>query len=117
MQPHNPGPLQQFLLRVARIQSAEEARRKTDATYKNRLRVSIVTARNAPSHERALTTLKSWGVLVNDAFFLGGIEKARVLEILRPHIFFDDQPAHLKTTSSVVPSVHIPFGVTNRRDG
>ena len=114
MQPHNPGPLQQFLLRVARIQSAEEARRKTDATYKNRLRVSIVTARNAPSHERALATLKSWGVLVNDAFFLGGIEKAKVLEILRPHIFFDDQPAHLKSTSSVVPSVHIPFGITNR---
>jgi 5'-nucleotidase len=61
-----------------------------------------------------LTTLKSWGVLVNDAFFLGGIEKAKVLEVLRPHIFFDDQPAHLQTTSTVVPSVHIPFGVTNQ---
>lgn len=117
MQPHNPGPLQQFLLRVAKIQSAEEARRKGEATYKNRLRVSIVTARNAPSHERALKTLKSWGVLVNDAFFLGGIEKAKVLEILRPHIFFDDQPAHLRIASSVVPSVHIPFGVTNQASG
>lgn len=114
MQPHNPGPLQQFLLRIARIQSAEEARRKADRNYKNRLRVSIVTARNAPSHERALTTLKSWGVLVNDAFFLGGIEKAKVLEILRPHIFFDDQPAHLRSAASVVPSVHIPFGVSNK---
>lgn len=87
MRPHNPGPLQQFLLRIAKIQSAEETRRKADSSYENRLRVSIVTARNAPSHERALTTLKSWGVLVNDAFFLGGIEKSRVLEVLRPHIF------------------------------
>jgi 5'-nucleotidase len=114
MQPHNPGPLQQFLVRVSRIQSAEEARRKTDHTYKNRLRVSIVTARNAPSHERALNTLKSWGVMANDAFFLGGIEKAKVLSVLRPHIYFDDQPAHLGSASSVVPSVHIPFGVINQ---
>jgi 5'-nucleotidase len=113
MQPHNPGPLQQFLVRVSRIQAAEEARRKTDEGYKNRLRVSIVTARNAPSHERALNTLKSWGVMVNDAFFLGGIEKAKVLSVLRPHIYFDDQPAHLRSAASVVPSVHIPFGVVN----
>ena len=113
MQPHNPGPLQQFLVRVAKIQSVEETRRKLDPTYKNRLRISVVTARNAPSHERALNTLKSWGVMPNDAFFLGGIEKRSVLGVLKPHIFFDDQSRHLATTSSVVPSVHIPFGITN----
>lgn len=115
MQPHNPGPLQQFLIRVAKIQSVEEERRRADATYKNRLRISVVTARNAPSHERALNTLKSWGVMPNDAFFLGGIEKHNVLGVLKPHIFFDDQSGHLATASSVVPSVHIPFGVTNPR--
>ena len=113
MQPHNPGPLKEFLVRISRIQSAEEERRKTESGYTNRLRVSIVTARNAPSHERALNTLKSWGVIANDAFFLGGIEKGRVLAILRTHIFFDDQPGHLASASSVVPSVHIPFGITN----
>lgn len=113
MQPHNPGPLQQFLVRVAKIQSVEEDRRKLDPEYKNRLRISVVTARNAPSHERALNTLKSWGVMPNDAFFLGGIEKRSVLGVLKPHIFFDDQSGHLAAASSVVPSVHIPFGVTN----
>jgi 5'-nucleotidase len=51
--------------------------------------------------------------MVNDAFFLGGIEKAKVLSVLRPHIYFDDQPAHLRSAASVVPSVHIPFGVVN----
>lgn len=115
MQPHNPGPLQQFLIRVAKIQSVEEERRRADSKYKNRLRISVVTARNAPSHERALNTLKSWGVMPNDAFFLGGIEKHNVLGVLKPHIFFDDQSGHLATASSVVPSVHIPFGVTNPR--
>jgi 5'-nucleotidase len=113
MEPHDGGPLKEFLLRVSRIQKAEEARRKVDLAYRNRLRVSIVTARNAPSHERALNTLKSWGVMVNDAFFLGGIDKGTVLEVLKPHIFFDDQSGHLKSASSVAPSVHIPFGITN----
>lgn len=113
-QPHNPGPLKEFFVRIARIQAAEEQHKLTHPGYENRLRVSIVTARNAPSHERALNTLKSWGVMANDAFFLGGIEKRRVLQVLKPHIFFDDQSGHLKSTSTVAPSVHIPFGVTNR---
>ncbi|EEF27523.1 conserved hypothetical protein [Ricinus communis] len=104
MQPHNPGPLQQLLVRVSAIQSAEEEKKKLDPSYKNRLRVSIVTARDAPAHERAMNTLKSWGVMANDAFFLGGIEKSKVLAVLRPHIFFDDQSGHLQTTSEVVPS-------------
>lgn len=113
LQPHNPGPLKEFLVRISKIQSVEEARKKQEPNYKNRLRVSIVTARNAPSHERALNTLKSWGVMANDAFFLGGIEKGKVLGVLRPHIFFDDQSGHLASASSVAPSVHIPFGVKN----
>lgn len=114
MQPHNPGPLKEFMVRLAKIQSVEEEHKKCNPAYKNRIRVSIVTARNAPSHERALNTLKSWGVMANDAFFLGGIEKGKVLAVLKPHIFFDDQSGHLKSASAVVPSVHIPFGITNQ---
>lgn len=114
MEPHGGGPLKNFLVRISKIQRAEEDRRKIDSNYKNRLRVSIVTARNAPSHERAINTLKSWGVMANDAFFLGGVEKKLVLDVLQPHIFFDDQSGHLAAASEVAPSVHIPFGITNR---
>lgn len=113
MQPRNPGPLKDFLVRISKIQQIEETKKIVEADYKNRLRVSIVTARNAPSHERAINTLNSWGVMANDAFFLGGIEKERVLGILRPHVFFDDQSRHLAAASSVVPSVHIPYGIKN----
>jgi 5'-nucleotidase len=95
------------------IQSIEEAYKQQHPGYQNRLRVSIVTARNAPSHERAINTLKSWGVMANDAFFLGGIDKGKILGVLKPHIFFDDQTGHLASTSAVVPSVHIPFGFLN----
>jgi 5'-nucleotidase len=113
-QPHNPGPLKEFLVRISKIQSIEEKYKTLHPGYENRIRVSIVTARNAPSHERALNTLKNWGVMANDAFFLGGIEKGRILAVLKPHIFFDDQPGHLKSASAVAPSVHIPFGVSNQ---
>lgn len=113
LQPHNPGPLKEFLVKISAIQRLEEQKKRIEPDYKNRLRVSIVTARNAPSHERALNTLKDWGVMTNDAFFLGGVDKSLVLRILKPHIFFDDQARHLDSTSSVAPSVHIPFGVKN----
>jgi len=113
MQPHNPGPLKEFMVRISKIQSVEEKHKKLNPQYENRIRVSIVTARNAPSHERAMNTLKSWGVMANDAFFLGGIDKGKILGVLKPHIFFDDQSGHLKSTSAVAPSVHIPFGITN----
>lgn len=116
LQPHSPGPLQEFLVKVSFIQKIEEDKKKIETEYKNRLRVSIVTARNAPSHERALNTLKDWGVMANDAFFLGGVDKGLVLGVLKPHIFFDDQSGHLNSTSKVAPSVHIPFGIKNPVD-
>ena len=44
---------------------------------------------------------------------VGGWEESTALEILKPHIFFDDQMSHLEGTRSLVPSVHVPFGVKN----
>ena len=110
---HDPGPLNGFLVGINRIQRREEQHRKTNPGYQLRVHVAIVTARNAPSHERAMLSLKHWGVTVNDAFFLGGIEKARVLGVLRPHLFFDDQLTHLTGAAAQTPSVHVPFGIIN----
>lgn len=112
---HDPGPLQPFLLKVANIQAAERDRKLDDPDYRMRLHIALVTARNAPSHKRAIQSLKSWGVMVNDAFFLGGIDKGAVISVLRPHIYFDDQQGHLASTSPSAPSVHVPFGALNER--
>ncbi len=112
--PHNPGPLKDFLQKLADIQHIEQKRSEQDNSYQPKLRVAIVTARSAPSHERVINTMRSWKIEVNEAFFLGGIEKRKVLEVLKPHIFFDDQKLHLASTSEILPSVHIPFGVTNQ---
>ncbi len=111
--PHNPGPLQEFLAKVSHIQQLEQRQMEKEPDYQPRLRVAIVTARNAPTHERVINTMRSWDIQVNDAFFMGGVEKQRVLKILKPHIFFDDQRLHLDATAHMLPSVHIPFGVNN----
>jgi 5'-nucleotidase len=47
--------------------------------------------------------LRSWGIQVDEAFFLGGIEKTRVLNGFKPHLFFDDQLAHVTDAAGHVP--------------
>lgn len=111
---HNPGPLSNFICRLAQIQKLEHLKMEKDSTYRPILRTAIVTARNAPSHKRAIHTLRNLGIEINEAFFLGGIEKNKVLEIMKPHIFFDDQESHLEKPSQILPSVHIPFGRVNK---
>ena len=111
--PHTPGPLKPFLKRIADIQAMEAQKKLQDPSYEPILRVSIVTARNAPAHKRVINTMRHWGIDVNEAFFMGGVEKAKVLDIMQPHIFFDDQKLHLEPASARLPSVHIPFGIAN----
>ncbi len=110
-EPLNPGPLKPFIDKISYFQKLEAKKAKDDQNYRRILHTSIVTARNAPSHERMVNTLKDWGIFVDSAFFLGGIEKRRILEVYKPHLFFDDQVDHL--TSTKVPQVHIPFGIAN----
>ncbi|OWY33953.1 5'-nucleotidase [Herbaspirillum aquaticum] len=112
--PHKPGPLADLFTKLAFMQKLEERKMKHDSEYKKILRISIVTARNAPSHERVVTTLKTWGVSADETFFLGGMEKSRILTILKPHMFFDDQRSHLQSSAGNIPMVHIPFGIANK---
>jgi 5'-nucleotidase len=111
---HPLGPLYRFFVEVAKLQARELAHKAAEPTHEPRVRVAIVTARNAPAHERVVTSLREWGIQVDEMFFLGGIEKAKVLEVFRPHIFFDDQISHIEGTARMAPSAHVPFGVVNK---
>ena len=114
--PHQPGPLADMFQKLAQMQRMEERMQRRDPHYRKVLRIAIITARSAPSHERVVTTLKSWGVSANETFFLGGMDKARVLAVFKPHIFFDDQLTHLASLpGGTIPMVHVPFGIANRR--
>lgn len=112
--PHQPGPLADLFRKLSVMQRLEEEAQRADPAYQKILRIAIITARSAPAHARVVTTLKSWGVSANETFFLGGMEKARVLSVFRPHMFFDDQLSHLHSPAGDIPMVHIPFGVANR---
>ncbi len=115
--PIGPGPLKDLLAGLNQLQKAELASAGKRNGGSTRLRVSLVTARNAPAHERALRTLESWGLTVDDAFFLGGLDKIPVLNELKPHIFFDDQMQNLDSSEErLIPAVHIPFGIANQPD-
>lgn len=106
------GPILELLSKISYYQNLEKRKAKKEKSYKRVLKTAIVTARNAPAHERVISSLKTWGINVDEAFFLGGIEKSRILSILNPHIFFDDQLVHLDHLNNV-PAVHIPFGIAN----
>lgn len=113
--PLDPGPLFNLFKQLSVFQKFDRLQERRNPEYKRFLRISIVTARSAPAHERAINTLRKWKIHVDEAFFLGGIEKRRILEVMHPHIFFDDQMVHLKSSSGRhIPSVHIPFGITNK---
>ena len=114
--PHSPGPLHQLFKKLACFQELDEKLGQGNPYYKPNIRVAIVTARGAPSEQRLITTLRSFGMRAAELFLLDGMSKAGVLEAFRPHIFFDDQIRHLEGTKQIVPSVLIPFGVRNGQD-
>ena len=73
------------------------------------MRIALVTARSAPAHERVIRTLRAWNVDIDEAFFMGGLPKEPVLKAFRAHLFFDDQPAHIKPVSRSVPAGQVPY--------
>jgi len=98
------GPFAELIIKLSKIQ--EYFPESIELTP---LRIAIVTARNAPSHMRVIKTLRTWGVYVDEAYFLGGLPKDKVLEAFGAHIFFDDQETHLTSSSRKVPSARVPY--------
>ena len=111
--PHTPGPLHKLFTKLAKFQDLDAQRGNSNPYYHPAIRISIVTARGAPSDQRLITTLQSLGMHAAELFLLDGHSKASVLNVLKPHIFFDDQLRHLEDASHSIPCVLIPFGVTN----
>lgn len=79
------------------------------------IRTALVTARNAPAHERVVRTLRAWNVRIDEVFFLGGIEKSEVLKAFGANIFFDDQAVHTDSASKLVPSARVPYKETEKK--
>ncbi|MBB5204651.1 5'-nucleotidase [Inhella inkyongensis] len=104
LDPLPPGPFKPLLQALHGLQHQ----------HPMRVRTALVTARSAPAHERAVRTLMSWRIEVDEAMFLGGLPKGEFLREFEPDFFFDDQLGHIANASPHVPSGHVASGVSNQ---
>jgi 5'-nucleotidase len=77
------------------------------------IRTALVTARQAPAHERPIRTLRSWQIRIDEALFLGGLDKSEFLHAFGADIFFDDQQRHCESARTRVATGHVPHGLLN----
>jgi 5'-nucleotidase len=104
-QPLSAGPFKPLLAALHQLQQASNEHM--------RIRTALVTARSAPAHERAIRTLMDWNIEVDEAMFLGGLEKGEFLREFEPDFFFDDQTGHIESAARHVPAGHVASGVRN----
>lgn len=104
-QPLPDGPFKPLLEALHKLQQAQ--------IDHIRIRTALVTARSAPAHERAILTLMNWNIDVDEAMFLGGLDKGEFLREFEPDFFFDDQTGHIESAARHVPAGHVASGVRN----
>jgi 5'-nucleotidase len=61
----------------------------------------------------AMRTLMDWSIEVDEAMFLGGLDKGAFLREFEPDFFFDDQTGHIESAARHVPAGHVASGVRN----
>jgi 5'-nucleotidase len=105
--PLMPGPFKSLL------QALNALRR--DGAQEMSIRTALVTARSAPAHERAVRTLMAWDVEVDEAMFLGGLDKTPFLRAFEPDFFFDDQTRHCESAATAAPTGQVVHGIANHR--
>lgn len=101
-EPLADGPFAKVLRTIQRLQ-------KMLVNGQKPFRVALVTARGGDAQERVLRTFAAWDIDIDEAHFLSGTPKGGVLEIFRPHIFFDDQDVHVGPAAKLVPSALVPW--------
>lgn len=109
-QPLAGGPFKPFLAALNRLQQAFPAEACP-------IRTALVTARSAPAHERVIRTLRDWDIRLDESLFLGGLDKSGFLEAFAADVFFDDQLGHCEKARGVVPTGHVPHGISNSEQG
>lgn len=105
--PLEVGPFKNFLAALHKIQ-------KEFNHEECPIRTALVTARSAPAHERVIRTLRYWDIRIDEALFLGGMDKTQFLKAFGADVFFDDQEGHIERAKEHIASGHVPSGITNQ---
>jgi len=98
--PLTGGPFKSFLFELHKLQ-------KKFLPSNCPIKIALVTARSAPTHERVIRTLRDWGIRIDECLFLGGLEKGSFLKVFDADIFFDDQIENCSSASTFVPTAHV----------
>jgi 5'-nucleotidase len=104
--PLEGGPFKGFLAALHQMQTKFPADRCP-------IRTALVTARSAPAHERVIRTLRAWNIRIDEALFLGGLNKGEFLRAFGADFYFDDQQGHCEDTCEHVATGHVPHGIIN----
>ncbi len=105
--PLPPGPFKPLLEALQQLQGRSNASGMA-------IRTALVTARSAPAHERAIRTLMDWHINIDEAMFLGGLDKGPFLQEFEPDFFFDDQTRHCVSGAAAGPTGHVVSGISNQ---
>ena len=95
--PLSGGPFKPFLHELFKVQQSFPKKECP-------IRIALVTARSAPSHERVIKTLRDWKIRIDESLFLGGLDKTNFLKDFGADIFFDDQIENCKAACLEVPT-------------
>jgi 5'-nucleotidase len=99
--PLQPGPLRRFAHALSELQAEHPI-------DKPPFRIALVTARDITYCERPIRTLRSWGIRMDQGFFVSDMSKRFILAALNPLIFFDDSMKNCHEAASCTPTVHVP---------
>ena len=105
-QPLAGGPFKGFLKALHLLQQSYP---KDDCP----IHTALITARQAPAHERVIRTLRAWKIRIDESIFLGGLAKGEFLQAFAADIFFDDQTVHCQSAQAYTACGHVPYGVAN----
>lgn len=104
--PLGDGPFKKLFGKLCELQQG-----LADSKNSEMLKIALVTARSMESHERAITTLRSWGLTVDVAIFADGMPKGPLVRAFGADFFFDDTNHHIESaTAHDVAAGHVPFG-------
>ena len=102
--PLSEGPFKRFLMALSQVQQGFPAGECP-------LKLGLVTARSVTNYERVFTTLREWGVQLDEVIFCGGKKKGPFLKAFGADIFFDDTQSNISNAQEYdIANGHVPFG-------
>lgn len=104
--PLGAGPFKDFLQSLHKIQNQFKK-------GESPLKIALVTARGRSSSERVVTTLRNWGIDIDESVFCDGTNKGPILDAFGADIFFDDSPRNCSMSANHVSTGHVPSGISN----